>query len=71
MSKNVVNATSKENPGVYPNLDLNPFLDYFDEKDVPIYIINWFDLRTLLDQPEIDRAEEFLLWRTKKPMPII
>lgn len=57
--------------GVYPNLNLNTFLKFFNEKDIPIYIINWFDLVTLVQQPETDLFEDFLLWRTQKPMPVI
>jgi hypothetical protein len=56
--------------GVYPQLNMNMAMKVFDEKR-PVYIINWFDLRTLLDQPEISRFEDFLLWRIQQPMPIV
>jgi hypothetical protein len=56
--------------GVYPQLNMNTALKLFDEK-VPVYIINWFDFRCLLDQPEVNEFEEFLQWRIQQPMPII
>jgi hypothetical protein len=56
--------------GVYPQLNLNTYISFFKE-DVPIYVINWFDLRTLIDQPEVNCFEDFLLWRIQRPMPII
>ena len=56
--------------GVYPNLNLESFGDP-THNNMPVYVINYFDLRTLIDQPEIDQVEEFLLWRTQKPMPVI
>lgn len=56
--------------GVYPNLNLDVFMSSSAE-NIPVYMVNWFDLRTLLDQPEIDFFEEFLMWRTKKPMPVM
>lgn len=57
--------------GVYPNLNLEPFLNLSEDEKTPIYLINWFDLRTLLGQPELDDFEEFLLWRTQKSMPVV
>ncbi|MEM3368496.1 MAG: hypothetical protein QW193_01195 [Nitrososphaerales archaeon] len=56
--------------GVYPQLNLNTFISFFEEK-LPVYIINWFDLRTLIDEPELQQFEDFLLWRTQQPMPVI
>ncbi|MEO0199489.1 MAG: hypothetical protein ABIL91_07950 [candidate division WOR-3 bacterium] len=56
--------------GIYPQLNLNNYVSFFKEK-MPIYVINWFDLRTLAEQPEIGYFEDFLLWRTQQPMPII
>jgi len=56
--------------GVYPQLNPN-IVFTFHKKDFPVYIINWFDLRVLMEQPEVEHFEEFLLWRKKKPMPII
>ena len=56
--------------GIYPQLNLNTYIDFFTEK-IPIYVINWFDLRTLIDQPELSSFEDFLLWRVQQPMPII
>lgn len=56
--------------GVYPQLNITTAFSFFKE-DLPIYVINWFDLRSFLDQPELAHFEEFLLWRTQKPMPII
>lgn len=57
--------------GVYPQLNLNMAIEFFAHEKEPIYIINWFDLRTLIDQPEINQFEGFLSWRTQQPMPII
>jgi len=58
--------------GTYPQLNMNVLFSFYDEKPFPIYVINWFDLRTLVDQPEVNRFEDFLLWRTGvKPMPIL
>lgn len=56
--------------GVYPQLNMNTALEPFGEK-TPVYVINWFDLRCLLDQPEMNKFEEFLLWRVQQPMPVI
>jgi len=57
--------------GIYPQLNVNTLFT-FHNKPYPVYIINWFDLRLLLEQPEIDLFEKFLLWRTvNKPMPVI
>jgi len=56
--------------GVYPQLNMNTFINFFKEK-IPIYVINWFDLRVLIDQPEIENFENFLLWRTQQPMPVV
>jgi Holliday junction resolvase-like predicted endonuclease len=56
--------------GVYPQLNLNTAISFFKEK-MPIYIINWFDLRTLISQPELHQFEDFLLWRIQQPMPVI
>lgn len=56
--------------GVYPQLNMNTSIKFFDT-ETRTYLINWFDLRTLLEQPEFLRFEEFLLWRTQQPMPIV
>lgn len=59
--------------GTYPQLNMsnmNMVVSFFEEK-IPVYIINWFDLRTLLDQPEIEKFEDFLAWRTQQPMPVV
>jgi hypothetical protein len=57
--------------GVYPNLNLDSFINLSENENIPIYMINYFDLRTLLAQPELQAFEEFLLWRTQRPMPVI
>jgi hypothetical protein len=57
--------------GVYPNLNVEPFVNPSDYENTSIYLINWFDLRTLMEQAEMDSFEEFLLWRTQKPMPVV
>lgn len=71
-SKNVkIKGTIVVLDGVYPQLNVNTAFTFHKEK-FPIYIINWFDLRLLISQPEINLFEEFLLWRTtNKPMPVI
>lgn len=56
--------------GVYPQLNMNTHVTFFEE-ETRVYVINWFDFITILDQPEITRFEDFLLWRTQRPMPII
>lgn len=56
--------------GVYPNLNIQAYSKQ-SANDVPLYIIDYFDLRTLIDQPEICDLEKFLLWRTQKPMPVL
>lgn len=56
--------------GVYPQLNMNTHVTFFEE-ETPVYVINWFDFITILDQPEITRFEDFLLWRTQRPMPTI
>lgn len=57
--------------GVYPNLNIEPFIELSLSGNVPTYVINYFDLMTLLDQPEWENFEDFLLWRTQRPMPIL
>ncbi len=44
-------------------------IKFFDE-NIPVYVINWFDLRHLVDQPELPMFENFLLWRIRRPMPV-
>jgi hypothetical protein len=56
--------------GVYPQLNLNTALQLFEE-ETPVYIINWFDLRTITNEPEVEEFGSFLLWRTQQPMPIV
>ena len=56
--------------GSYPELNLNSAVKFFEEK-YPVYIINWFDLRLLIDEPEVEDFEEFLLWRIIRPMPVV
>jgi len=57
--------------GVYPNLNIEPLIEFSLSGNIPTYVINYFDLMTLLDQPECENFEDFLLWRTQKPMPVI
>jgi len=57
--------------GVYPNLNIEPYSKQSKNNDAPFYVINYFDLRTLIEQPEASKLEEFLLWRTQRPMPIL
>jgi hypothetical protein len=56
--------------GVYPNLNFQRLWKLSNSKE-PRYVINYFDLRTIISQPERLKFEEFLLWRTQKDMPII
>ena len=56
--------------GVYPQVNMTTALKLFHE-EVPTYVVNWFDLRMLLDQSETERFEEFLIWRTIQPMPVV
>ena len=56
--------------GVYPNLNFRRFWK-LPELEKPRYVINYFDLRTMVSQPESLKFEEFLLWRTQKNMPIV
>lgn len=56
--------------GVYPQLNPTTGTRFHEEKET-IYVINWFDLRTLIEQPELGNFEDFLTWRTTPPMPII
>ena len=55
--------------GLYPQLNTSNVVRYFNEKVTP-YVINWFDLRTILEQHDISLFEEFLDWRTINPMPV-
>jgi len=55
--------------GVYPQLNPSGMIKFFDE-NIPVYVINWFDLRHLVDQPELPMFENFLLWRIRRPMPV-
>jgi hypothetical protein len=56
--------------GVYPQLNMNTINKLFDT-NTRVYIINWFDLMTFIDQPELIKIEDFLIWRTEQPMPIM
>jgi hypothetical protein len=56
--------------GAYPQLNPTTGTRFHEEKET-IYVINWFDLRTLIEQPELDNLEDFLAWRTTPPMPVI
>jgi hypothetical protein len=56
--------------GVYPNLNIQAYSNQ-STNNIPLYVINYFDLRTLIEQPEISDLEEFLLWRTQRPMPVL
>jgi hypothetical protein len=56
--------------GLYPQLNPNGAIRFFEES-IPVYVINWFDLRHLVDQPELPRFEDFLLWRIIRPMPVL
>ena len=56
--------------GTYPQLNPTTAIRFFDE-EIPVYIINWFDLRELLEQKEIIYFEKFLRWRISDPMPIV
>ena len=55
--------------GLYPQLNPSTAVRFFKET-VPVYVINWIDLRTICDQPDISLFEDFLLWRTMEPMPV-
>ena len=55
--------------GLYPQLNTSNVVRYLNEKVTP-YVINWFDLRTLIEQPDFSLFEEFLEWRTINPMPV-
>lgn len=56
--------------GTYPQLNPTTAIRFFNE-EIPVYIINWFDLRELVEQKETLYFEEFLRWRITDPMPIV
>ena len=56
--------------GVYPQLNPTTGTRFHEERET-IYLINWFDLRVIIEQAELDKFEDFLMWRTTPPMPII
>ncbi len=74
-----INKNASENPGIiiilegiYPQLNTTTFFCIAQNKlDIPRLIINYFDLKEILNQPNSYLFEEFLIWRTQKNMPIM
>jgi Holliday junction resolvase-like predicted endonuclease len=58
---------------VFPNLsDIYPFEDSpVKQAKYPICILNYFELKKILEQHDSQRFEEFLIWRSDKDMPIM
>jgi hypothetical protein len=59
--------------GIFPNIRLpnipgisNPL----DACEYPVCVFNYFDLKLILEQPDANMFEEFLIWRSQKNMPI-
>jgi len=61
--------------GTYPSLNQNAnnLIDISPKvrKDLPRYVINYFELQEILRQPEAFLFEEFLLWRTQDGIPLV
>ncbi len=69
--------------GIYPNFStldtyekmaksgLNFWENGNQDSDVPTYIINYYDLETIVMQSDNDFFGEFLEWRTQKKMPVL
>ena len=74
-----INRNAIENPGeiiilegIYPQLNTTTFFCIVPNKlDIPRLIINYFDLKDILNPPDSNLFEEFLIWRTQKDMPIM
>lgn len=57
--------------GIFPNLKLPKIFDNpLDACEYPICVFNYFDLKLILEQPDANIFEEFLIWRSQKNMPI-
>jgi len=58
--------------GIYPQLNTTTFFGIAPSKlKIPRLIINYFDLKEILSQPNSYLFEEFLKWRTRKNLPIM
>lgn len=58
--------------GLYPSINENPLVKLWTQpKNIKRYAINFFDLYEILKQPEINKFEEFLLWRSQPDLPIL
>ncbi|TQD23503.1 hypothetical protein [Methanolobus vulcani] len=58
--------------GIFPNIRVKPLLpnNALDNCKHPVCVFNYFDLRTILNQPDAHLFEDFLIWRSQKNMPI-
>lgn len=73
-----IDKNAIENPGeiiilegIYPQLNTTTFFCIAQNKlNIPRLIITYFDLKEILNQPNADLFEEFLIWRTQKDMPM-
>lgn len=58
--------------GIYPQLNTTTFFRIAPSKlKIPRLIINYFDLKEILSQPNSYLFEEFLQWRTQKKLPLM
>lgn len=57
--------------GIFPNIRLSRIFDNpLDTCEYPVCVFNYFDLKLILEQPDVNLFEEFLIWRSQKNMPI-
>lgn len=57
--------------GTYPQLNTTTFFCIAQNKlNIPRLIITYFDLKEILNQPNSNLFEDFLIWRTQKNMPM-
>lgn len=59
--------------GIFPTVQLPSFLyeNPTDNSKYPICILNYFELKKILKQPDVHRFEDFIIWRSQKKMPIL
>lgn len=79
IEKLILNENVKKNPGeiivldgIYPPLNTTTIFCVASNKlKIPRLVINYFDLKDILNHPHSYLFEEFLIWRTQKDMPIM
>lgn len=58
--------------GIFPNIRLPKIIgtNPIDSCEYPVCVLNYFELKKILEQPDAHLFEEFLIWRSQKNMPV-